>query len=1143
MKELLISIFIGIQALLGIGSEPKQEATFGVSFYLPVQGGTGTSTKPSADQILIGGDTASVYDVKTLTAGSNITLATTSGRVTISSTATGGSGTVSTSTNEIAGRIPYWTSNSATPALLGQVATGTITCTGNASCGAGSYVIGSNLTINASSAGGSFPFSPDNTYNQLVYSSSTPTLWFKSGLFASSTSYMGATNFDGNVGIGTTSPPQKLTVEGTSNLYGRVNVMNSSDVILQGNGVIGFSNAGFTSQFEMNAANGNLSFQGNGIYDFSGGDTAHLNFNSLTSEQTYTFPDKSLTFAGINNETFTGLTSMGYSSSTIYSSFETASTSALVASNSVNIFGGGAKTTANALCIQLTGSADLCDSSDGGGGGGSAYEIATTSNIAVSGLSYFTKTSGMTTLGSVGTTTLTATTPLALSQTISVLGANPSVLTISTTTNSLFSGLGGQILVYNDSLGWLPFATSSIPILGDVTGTLGATVVGNDSHTHDATTISGLGTADISGLDISDDTNLAATWPIILSGDAVTFGGLSTSSAAVVSNIPYFSGVNTFANVATGTITCAGTTSCSTSGLSVIGGNLTITGSGSGGAFPFSADTNYGEQVYSTSTPTLWLKDGLYASSTSIFQNASTTLLSVNTNGNSVLFSTFKGLNTTLAGNLWIGGGGKNSSGDVGFGWKGGNNLAISGDSDVPALNSNTKGFQNTAIGNGTLFSNTTGSSNTGVGTYTLFSNITGNSNTGLGYEALYANESGTDNTSTGLESLYVNVSGSRNTANGSGSLRQNSSGNYNTGIGYNSLMDNENGSNNVALGYYAGKYEMGSNALYIDNQDRTNTAGDKAKSLLYGLFAANAADQNLTINAHLNVTGTTTFSDLLSTTNATSTLFSATTAWFTNLYIGAVDIAEYISDTAGAMWTGNTETDITITYDDADNTIDAVVDTLPNLTGTLDIDSGGTNSTSLANNTLMFFNGTSITSTSSNPLWATTFQATSTSATSTFPWLTALTHLAIPQSTNPDFSTGGNLAINTTAASSSIRFQDGTAERNLTDIRQGGFIFSTSTAATYQGTATSTISRKIIQPITVINMACTATTTGTAFLRIGDGTNWSETVPCTTNGVITALSTNNAFIMGEKMDFQIGTITSLTQYLQIDWTYRVNAD
>lgn len=49
-------------------------------------------------------------------------------------------------------------------------------------------------------------------------------------------------------------------------------------------------------------------------------------------------------------------------------------------------------------------------------------------------------------------------------------------------------------------------------------------------------------------------TSVTGTWPVISSGGAtpaISFGGLSTSSPAVISNIPYFSGVNTFANVAT----------------------------------------------------------------------------------------------------------------------------------------------------------------------------------------------------------------------------------------------------------------------------------------------------------------------------------------------------------------------------------------------------------------------------------------------------------------------------------------------------------------------------------------------------------------------------------------------------------------
>lgn len=87
---------------------------------------------------------------------------------------------------------------------------------------------------------------------------------------------------------------------------------------------------------------------------------------------------------------------------------------------------------------------------------------------------------------------------------------------------------------------------------GDVTVASGAWAVEDNSHAHDATTVSGLGTADISGLDISDDTNLAATWPVILSGDTLSFGGLSTSSPiAAASGLLYATGVNTLASVST----------------------------------------------------------------------------------------------------------------------------------------------------------------------------------------------------------------------------------------------------------------------------------------------------------------------------------------------------------------------------------------------------------------------------------------------------------------------------------------------------------------------------------------------------------------------------------------------------------------
>ena len=63
--------------------------------------------------------------------------------------------------------------------------------------------------------------------------------------------------------------------------------------------------------------------------------------------------------------------------------------------------------------------------------------------------------------------------------------------------------------------------------------------------------------------------------------------------------------------------------------------------------------------------------------------------------------------------------------------------------------------------------------------------------------------------------------------------------------------------------------------------------------------------------------------------------------------------LAEYIADTAGAMFTSNTETGITATYQDADNTVDLVV-------GTLNQDTTGLAATATALATARNINGTS---------------------------------------------------------------------------------------------------------------------------------------------------------------------------------------
>src|SRR5215471_4132534 len=78
----------------------------------------------------------------------------------------------------------------------------------------------------------------------------------------------------------------------------------------------------------------------------------------------------------------------------------------------------------------------------------------------------------------------------------------------------------------------------------------------------------------------------------------------------------------------------------------------------------------------------------------------------------------------------------------------------------VKALAKNdTTGNYNSAFGYYALNANTTGTNNTAVGANALLSN-NGNSNTGIGSSALYSNTSGYYNTALGVSALNANITG-----------------------------------------------------------------------------------------------------------------------------------------------------------------------------------------------------------------------------------------------------------------------------------------------------------------------------------------------------------------------------------------------
>ena len=94
-------------------------------------------------------------------------------------------------------------------------------------------------------------------------------------------------------------------------------------------------------------------------------------------------------------------------------------------------------------------------------------------------------------------------TRLATSLTGLLYGTSGAVTATANGTNGFILGMVGGVPT------WV--ATSSMPVAGDVTGTLSSIAVTDDSHAHTGATLS--------GVDISDDTNLTAGTNITLTGD------------------------------------------------------------------------------------------------------------------------------------------------------------------------------------------------------------------------------------------------------------------------------------------------------------------------------------------------------------------------------------------------------------------------------------------------------------------------------------------------------------------------------------------------------------------------------------------------------------------------------------------------
>ncbi len=151
-----------------------------------------------------------------------------------------------------------------------------------------------------------------------------------------------------------------------------------------------------------------------------------------------------------------------------------------------------------------------------------------------------------------------------------------------------------------------------------------------------------------------------------------------------------------------------------------------------------------------------------------------------------------------------------------------------------------------------------------------------------------------------------------------------------------------------------------------------------------------------------------------------------------------------------------------------------------------------------------------------------------------------------IPQSAAPTLITTGQIAVNTTQASSSLRYYDGTATRALFPTVDKTFVIASSTFSAYKGLgATSTISWGVsLHSETWLEAGCFASSTGTGGIQFTDTTgNKMEYVPISSTPTIVTLATNNQYIRGEKRSLDIRAETSLTQDISCTVTVRRDAD
>jgi len=338
-----------------------------------------------------------------------------------------------------------------------------------------------------------------------------------------------------------------------------------------------------------------------------------------------------------------------------------------------------------------------------------------------------------------------------------------------------------------------------------------------------------------------------------IAADRVLTLPLTAGTLALTSDI---TGTNSNTNTGDQTITNTSDATSHTVTLSASGGsvqliegtNITLTTGGTGSAGTVTIASTAGGSGTVTNTGGNLTSNAVVLGAGTVDTKVST---GITTDGGSQVNL---GVNATTIGKVKMFG---NTSGDVTI-----QPTAAAGTATVQTLPATTGTLVNrVTTANGVSASNSDGALTVTLGAITptsvngalILGGSGGGGNVYLGTTSI-PSPSGSENVGIGHHALASEGGGNNNTAVGHGAGIALSGTVDNVAIGSYALSTGS-GDRSVAIGAYAGRYETGSNAFYVDNQNRTNTAGDQAGALLYGTFNATPSSQTLKTNSAFEAT------------------------------------------------------------------------------------------------------------------------------------------------------------------------------------------------------------------------------------------------------------------------------------------------